>query len=365
MNRNVKKILKLMTLLLILFSLSSCGYKDIDKRFFVVSIGIDESKKRDQKYKVTLKLAVPAADPKSGVPESVVVEEDSTTITGAVRLMKSKIDKELDFSHAKIIVISKEVAENNIKEVLDWFIRRRDIQKVAFLAIGEPSAKEILDIQPKSERVPSNSLFLIFGKTGTESPYIVTEYLFDFWKRLREKGLDPLLPIIEVHDNGELFDVHKSALFNKESLQTTLSTKETKVLRILMNRASKLDVEVKSQEDEQIFIAVDLAKTNIKINKETIDIDVQLEGIVEEATGHMDKSDIPKVKELAEKQVKERVEGLLQKIQKEELDPVGFGLLYRASHSYKNEYEDWLEMYPKIKFNVNVEMTLQGTGLLN
>ncbi|WP_456278608.1 Ger(x)C family spore germination protein [Bacillus sp. AK128] len=361
----IKKWILLMILFVILFSLSSCGYKDIDKRFFVVSIGVDESEKKEQKYKVTLKLAIPTADPKAGEPKFILLEEDSRTITEAVRLMKSRIDKELDFSHAKVIIISKKVAEKNIKEVMDWFLRRRDIQGIAYIAVGDPSAKEILNVQSKGERLPSNSLFLVFADTGTESPYIVTEYLFDLWKRLREKGLDPLLPIIEVHDKGELFEVEKSALFNKERLKITISSHETKTLRMLMNKVSKLDVEVKSGEGEEVFIAIDSSKTGIKINDERVDIDIQLEGIVEEATNNMDKSDIPKVTKLAEKQVKERVENLLQKLQKEELDPIGLGLLYRASNSYENEWEDWQRMYPDIKFNVNIEMTVQGTGLLN
>ncbi len=371
MNRLFVTLSKVALLILLLFALTSCGYKDIDKRAFVVTIGVDKAENKDKKYKVMLKIAIPASDTKAGKPESIVSVHESNSITDAVRMIKTKVDKELDFSHAKAIIFSEEVLQENIGELLDWFIRRRDIQKVAWVGIGKPSAEDIVMLNRKVERLPSNALFMTFGQAGTESVYIVSEYLFDFRKRITEKGLDPILPILELKED-KYFEINQTAVFTNDKLKLTLSSEDTKILNIVLNRIGKVDVAVKENtEDDQesFFIAVDEAKTNYKIEQDSagnpkIKVNVELEGILEEVLMDLPNSSLEELKEMAEKQVKQRVLHLLTKLQEEEVDPIGFGLRYRATSFDEDDYEQWVSMYPKVEFDVNVEMTLQGTGLL-
>ena len=47
---------KNLLILLSCLALSACGFKDIEKRFFVVSIGVDPAKDHSKKYLVSLKL---------------------------------------------------------------------------------------------------------------------------------------------------------------------------------------------------------------------------------------------------------------------------------------------------------------------
>ncbi|QOR67200.1 Ger(x)C family spore germination protein [Cytobacillus suaedae] len=361
----------LVFLILAMFLLTSCGYKDIDKRAFVLTIGVDEGESRDKKYKVLLKIVIPASDTKAGKSEFIVSEHESNSITDAVRMIKTKVDKELDFSHAKVIIFNEAVLHEDLDTLLDWFIRRRDIQKVAWVGIGKPSAEEILKLDRKVEMMPSNSLFLSFGHTGTESVYIVSEYLFDLRKRITEKGLDPILPILEMKDN-KYFEINKAAVFSNEGLKATLNPEETKILNILLNRANKVDVNVKQSGDEDqdlFFIAVDESNTKFEIQQDPnglprVKVTVSMEGILEEVLIDLNKSSLEESKEMAENQVKEKVLKLLLKLQKEEVDPIGFGLRYRATHYNKDDWEQWVSMYPKVEFDVKVEIMLQGTGLL-
>ncbi|WP_246942054.1 Ger(x)C family spore germination protein [Bacillus pinisoli] len=347
-------------------TLSACGYKDIDKRFFVVSIGVDEPKSEENKYRVLLKIAIPSADIKAGDQAFIIIDQESDSISGAVRMAKSQVDKELDFSHAKVILLGESVAKENVKDVMDWFLRRRDIQKISWVGIGKPSVKEVLQLKPKSERLPSNALFLSFGNSGTESAYIISEYLFDFWKRLRERGLDPLLPIIEVNKkDDDVFTINKAALFNKEKMVLTLSPEETKILNILLNHTNKVELSAKREDEEQFHIAIDEAKTDFDItNQDIVRVNVRMEGLIEEVLFDGNKAHLEKSKDLAEEKFKEDVLNLLKKMQKEQLDPLGLGLLYRANHASDDEWERWQEIYPSVEYVVDVEVVVKGTGLL-
>lgn len=353
----------------IVLSLTSCGYKDIDKRAFVVTIGVDQAKSDDKKYKVMLKIAIPTADVKMGEPEFIVSEEESDSISDAVRMIKTKVDKEIDFSHAKAIVFGESVVKDDIEEILDWFIRRRDIQKMAWVGIGKPDAEKILNLKRKVERLPSNSLFLSFGKAGTESVYIVSEYLFDLRKRMTEKGVDPILPILELKED-KYFQIQNAAVLSTNKTGIVLSPEETKIMNLLLNRVKEMDVEVKKQEKVAFFVAVDDADVNYKINLDDnenpkILVNIQMEGIIEEDLSIGEDEKISDYKKMTEEQVKGKVIDLLNKLKKEKLDPIGLGLKYRASSFDKDDWEKWQSLYDKVEFDTNVELTLQGTGLLN
>lgn len=178
---------RLLSVMLVLCLFCGCGFKDIDKRFFVVAIGIDKSEKKDLKYRVTLKLAVPGNNVNLGSAKYELIKQDSNSITEAVRILKSKVDKEFDFGHAKITIMGQSIMEENISETMDWLNRRRDIQLVSWVAVGKPSAEAVLDTRIMHERLPGDSLLLSFGRTGVESGYIVSEYLFDFYRKKKKR----------------------------------------------------------------------------------------------------------------------------------------------------------------------------------
>ena len=68
------------------------------------------------------------------------------------------MDKELDFGHTKMLVFDKKILEKDMKESLDFFIRRRDFQMVSWVAVGKPSAEKVVKVEPDSE-MSGSSLF--------------------------------------------------------------------------------------------------------------------------------------------------------------------------------------------------------------
>jgi spore germination protein KC len=55
---------------------------------------------------------------------------------------------------------------------------------------------------------------------------------------------------------------------------------------------------------------------------------------------------------------------LLKKIQKANVDPMGFGLRYRATHPGNDAWKQWQSIYPTIKFVVNPNIQIEGTGII-
>lgn len=353
-------------ILVSVFLLNGCGFKDIDKRFFVVSIGVDLAKDGPKKYLVSLKFAVPSPT-KDNTNEFAIVTESADSMSEAVRIIKTKVDKEVDFSHAKVIVLGEEVVkEKGNAGIFYWFTRRRDIQAIAWTAIAKPSALDVLKVKPKGESMPSNALLLALGKDGSETPYVISEFMFDMKYKLIERGIDPILPIIEAEKNH--FEINKVGLFNKSHMVLKLDPEETKILNFLRKREEKSANKV-TKGKTTIVIDTQKVKTKYKIytpkgKAPFIKVNVSVEGTLEEATRRVPNEKLSIYEKANEKSLNREVEKVLKKIQKANLDPIGFGLRYRSRHFNNDDWEEWKRIYPAITFKVRTKVQIADTGLI-
>lgn len=363
----MKLIIKLLFIFIISLTLNGCnGFKDIDKRFFVVSVGIDKEKNEEeqQHFIVSLKIVLPSSQPKKEIEQFTILSEKGRTISEAVRTLKSRVDREIEFGQMKVIVFGKAVVQEDITYIMDWFSRREDIQQVAYVSIGDPTAKAILEMQPKQEQIPSNALFLTFGNTGIESPYITTTHLFQFRRNLYEKGIDARLPIVQIEEGTYL--INEASIFLDSKQKIVLPPSKTKLINLLIERYDKIDLTVQ-ENDEYFIISVDHFTMDYQLNSQNvINIEIDIAGIIEESLTHIEMNKLEYYNQLTEKLMARRIQDLLLVLQEHQVDPFGFGLRYRATHfgSEDEKWNNWKNIYPEVSFNVLVNVELEGTGLI-
>ncbi|MBO7748415.1 Ger(x)C family spore germination protein [Paenibacillus sp. MWE-103] len=349
-----------------LSALSGCGFRDIDKRFFVVAMGIDPTDKGAKGYKITLRLAVPSPKVEPGAGKNEFLTMDATSIAEAVRLLKSHVDKELDFGHCKVFVIGEQLARRDYTEILRWLSRRRDVQSIAFMSVGQPDAKTIVEVEPKTERYPGNTLFLMFGKDGTQSSYLVPIYMFDFIRRHEEHGLDPILPVIRADDSG--YAITRIALLNKTKLVDIVSPAETETYSQIRYQDSKSTVAA-VKDGVTMVINVDNIASHYKFanvnGEQVLQLRLNVSGIFEEAPIGVYGENWTELEGIFNAQIAAEIKKFLKKAQRDEVDPFGFGLRYRATHAGTEQtWRDWQRIYPQLKFDVKVKVKIEGTGLV-
>ncbi len=340
------------------------GYKDIDKRFFVVSMGIDEGKSGFL-YEVTLKLALPQADPKAAKNEYLLLKREADSIGAAVAFMKSQVDKEFDFGHMKIIFVGESLAKRNWLTTMDWFFRRRDIQKIAYVAVARPDAATALNIKPMFEDLPSSSFFVAFGDEGSETPYLVTEYLFDLHRRLHERGIDPVVPIVEPYEKQ--FDIQKAYVVTRRGATLALDPQETGLYSMLLNRSERATLTVQ-RERESFSVTADEIKLDYALragSRPSVTVSGTILGTLEVAGETVEPKELGKYEAALEKQMNEDIVSFLKKLRQADVDPFGFGLRYRATHfNNDTEWDDWRKVYPNLDFSSDVRVIMETTGII-
>jgi spore germination protein KC len=347
-------------------ALGGCGFKDIDKRFFIIAVGIDEG--THARYKVSLKLAIPSPKTEPGEAKFQVITQEAETIAEAVRLSKSKVDKEFDFGQAQMIVIGKAFSDDHeLGHMLDWFFRRRDIQMISFMGIGVPDAETVINTKALSERLPGNSLILPFSEEGTETPYLMPVHLFDFYRMWKYKGKDAFLPIIQAEK--ETFVINSVAILKDDYKKLELTPDETLTFNQLSRSYARYIHKLRIQ-NKLVTFTGDRMKVRYRIVTPPggpPEIRFRIWTEVESEDSPLPLFDLPwnELERLVASELKDQMLALLRKFQRSGVDPIGFGLRYRATHHQgDSEFEKWKEMYPEARFVVNVKVQFRGTGVI-
>ncbi|MEK4286119.1 Ger(x)C family spore germination protein [Paenibacillus sp. FSL P4-0502] len=353
----------------LLLLLPGCDFKEIDLRIFVLAIGVDEGTEEGN-FKISLKLAIPQGDVTKIDEKMQILTEESSSISEALRRMKSRVEKELDYSHCKSIILGEEVARKDILHVMDWAVRRRDIQLIINFAIGRPEALQVLKVRPESERIPSNSLILAMSGQGTESPFISSVYSYQLMRNVFEEGIDPILPIIETKGEKE-FLIDKIALLNNEKIKMVLTPNETRLYNLLSRPNLRTNLPAHS-EGIMFQYYTERSSSHYKIvtpeqGKATIRYHIKIKGILEESSSPdlVTHSMLEKIAVAGGKELEVDILALLTKIQASGLDPFGWGLHYGARHfNNDTEMKVWKELYSKLDFQVKADVDIKYSGMI-
>ncbi|MFJ5768730.1 Ger(x)C family spore germination protein [Psychrobacillus sp. NPDC093180] len=368
------KSFKVIVVVVIYFScvsiLAGCGFKDIDKRVFVTGIGVDPSEKVDGGYKVTLKLSLPVASIKSSTgPNYEYLVFEAETLAEAIRILETHTDKVLEFGHTKMIVINEDLLHGNTKDFMDYFVRRSDIQLIAWVAAAKSSAESILRVEPAAESAVSSTLINFFGSSGTDSPFITSTFLYEFRRNMLSDGIDAVVPLVEASEDKKELIVNKSLVIKEETKPLELNAEESKYYNTIVNGMSGFSYKAES-DDLTLIINMERTKIHYKIlmvdeKPTSIEMNVKMVGVIGQSNKNLSLKDLKEYDQIASKTVKKKIKDFLTTVQKENFDPIGFGLRYRSMVLYdKNTISVWQKAYPDLPIDVSVEVELKGTGAI-
>ncbi|MBL4933484.1 Ger(x)C family spore germination protein [Clostridium paridis] len=357
---------------ILLISSGCSSTKEIDKRAFVACIGIDKVEQDMHRFKITLTLALPEKQ----IVDYLNLTAEANTLAEAIDVLKTQSSKDIDFSYAKVILFGKDLATEDLSVAMDWLMRIKEIQTIAFVVVGDPSAKFVLDkraeLQKKSGKnlLSMSSLILAFDGSGVETNYITQVYLFDFYRSMTELGVTPFLPIIKVQQDH--FKINQLALLEKDKslkIKTIFSPDETEIFNMIYNNKNHLRLNITTPQREFV-IRVQNVKHNYSINSANkshpkLQYNVKITGIIAESTTTQVPINLNSCEKLSSEVLEGQILKMLKKLQAENLDPIGFGLRYRSRNwNNSTKFKDWNNLYPSIDYEVNLKMKLESSGLV-
>lgn len=261
---NLSKCIKIFFSLFLCFLLfTGCtGSRHLKDLFIVEGLGIDYY---DNNLSVTLQgLKVNVSNASDTPLGNMVVNTSAsgTTVSNAVNNIAKAVSKRAFFGHNKIIVLSKELAQNDIKNYIDYFLRSEDSRADVAICVSNEKAKFILESKENDANVPSeNILFLINNNEETGQSILVNEN--EFLMLYEDKYSDIYLPVIERKDDESTVKSAGIALFSDNRLAYITNDIETKGFVILNNKAKDVLIQISDEK----FGKIDVKLSNIKCKK--------------------------------------------------------------------------------------------------
>lgn len=313
-----------------------------------------------------------------------LINGEGKTINGATEDAEHAYVSRLVPGKLKLMVFGEESAEKGILPYLDAQARDPRVPDLMYLAIGKPTAKEILTVDEKDISTDVGQFLYSLIENHSTDHNIPRKSLQDFLRIYYDTGQDNVLPIFEVKEK-----IPKQvgvALFKGDQMVGELTNDEIVLINLMDRHVKDATLELtlpieplkdflekrEQQHDRNnldIAFVINSGKSRTKIidiEKPTFETNTKIKLRLMEQSAGVKLSD-PKAVQTLETEIKKELEDrfnkLLKKLKEYESDPFGYGRYYHRTRKGQDlTVEEWREKYPNIevKFNVDVEIIRHG-----
>lgn len=201
------KRFKIIPAIFLIFLLSGCMGAEPNDIAYVAAMGFDKADSGN--YKVTIQFAKPnqisgGASEEGGSGKEIVenIAVEAPNIYSAINIANNIISKKFSLSHAKLMVFSKEVAEDGLDNIMETFIRSYEIRPDIYLAVAPDGAENYLsEVKPVIEVNPAKYYQLTYEQKGGTG--IPKNTALDFYFCENSMYRDGVLPIAGVMQTEE------------------------------------------------------------------------------------------------------------------------------------------------------------------
>lgn len=405
-----------MIITVLLFTTGCYDRIEVDELVYVVSMGIDIG--TSDNLRITLFFSVPISvgvGPEPGEIEksTTMVTVEAPTIYEGVNIINSIIGKKINFSHAKLIIISKAMAERGVEKFINTFNKFREFRPDTFIGVSRGTAEEFLkETKPILEVNPAKYFELIM-ESYKYTGFAVGSRLEDFYKRMKCTCNEPVAILLDVNkiessdDFGKLssntqmensksdrnykageipvnFDNKANgmglAVFKGDKLIGELGGMETLSFLMVTNMLNRVFYSIpepgKIDSEHENYVSLrfkQARKTSIKVEMKdevpNITIEVFLEGDILSVDSEKDYSigeDLKELEEFAAQYIKEEIENLMEKTVREFKSDI-----CATGKSLKRKFllwDDWISFnwpakYEKAEIEVKTKVSVRRSGI--
>ncbi|MED0656272.1 Ger(x)C family spore germination protein [Anoxybacillus ayderensis] len=353
--------------ILCFFIATGCGMKtQLDELTLALTVGLDEGKNGN--------LLIYSISPVFN-KEAKNIYEVIRTVGMTPRDGRSKANA---FASGKIvggkaqnIIVSKTLAKKlDMFSYLDVFYRDPKNSTTANFIVFDGPLKDLMYVRLNDKPRLSVAIrdVILTAHVGKQTTKI---NMLDFRRLSLDRAQTSFAPILKVH-KGDLV-AGGIALFNEQRKYVgSLSQKESPYFAILKKNvkpATSLTFQTKKQK-EYVSISVEHGdfsyKPSFRNGAFHFDVRMKLGVIVTESTTYIDmKKEKKKVEKWLAKEIQKQLESVVKKMQKYEVDPVGFGLYARA-YEYKQfqKVKSWPKAFAKAKIDIHPTVEIISYGVL-
>jgi len=378
------KILLLIPLLLLI---TGCwNYHELNELAIVTSMAIDLTDDGD--YKVSVLVANgknSQTNNREGQSQTVVYSGTGDTISRAFKEINLQIPKIPYIGHLGVVVVSEEVAEKGMRNVLDYLLRNPESVKRFYLIMAkDDSAEEVIEVLSPLETFPGQSITTNIAISNEQEAISTVITYSKFVEHLLQKGKEPTLPTISISGKAEKGSSNKNlesseiktktklgpiALFKDDKVVYTATDSESRGINIITGQIDEMIIE-SDCDDGNIVVNLTGVSSKIRVKlknkKPVVTVNVSSEGEIQEVTCKKNIQENKVILELEsqiEKKLKKKLKKAVKITKEYGTDVFGIGnLFYKKYPDYFNKLDSWSDVYKDVEFKYDIDIKLNTKG---
>lgn len=381
---------KLLITLSFCFFLTGCwNYRELNQLSISTGMSID---KEEDGYRVGMLISNAQkiqGNSKEGESQTIVLDGKGKTILEAIKNIELTSPKELYIRHLLVVVVSEEIAEEGMNQVLDYLFREPQSRKMFYLILARDcKAKDTLKILSPLEAFPSQNIAINIKETNKLQATMTEVSYNSFLQTLLEPGKDPYVNSVSIEgdvEKGEKEDNLKQTepdttikmgtigIFKNDKLVGWTTKDESRGINLLTGNINFMYLTFDYQ-DNPISISLPSVKTKteVKLSKQkpVINLSITGSGNINEINQNIDlenPKEIEKIEKSTEKELKKYINKALKVAHKYQSDIFGFGSMIHKSNpkTWKKVEKNWNESgFLELEVKIKVDIILEHKGSL-
>ncbi|MCA1032578.1 Ger(x)C family spore germination protein [Bacillus timonensis] len=367
----MKRILLLAIFLPTILLLSGCwDQTDITKFHIVTGVGIDFDS--DSNYELTVQTLIPSKTKEKNHQQQTFTAK-GLTIYDAIDKLTTNSPKPLSYKQLQMLVVSKDVAEQGLNEVVDYFRREPTTRIKMKMFVSQSEPKELLSYKfnDSSATVKDISQSL---RRKSEYGYVHDITFYQYIDKLLSHTTHPILPIIKLENDS--IETEGTALFKNGKMVGSLTGEETKAFQRLAEgliEASYTFSYLNKHHNMRDYVTVSVQDSKVKIEFDptplpTARILISEKALLREVRNSIPLNDenIAVIEKSYANQIIYDTNLLLAKFQLLGLDLVNFSSTVAKSDAktYREQLENWDEYFRQVQFEVLTKPKLVENGMI-
>ena len=356
--------------------LTGCwNYKEIDQLAIAAGVAVD--KNADDTLHITIEVVNISGDGKTTY-ESKYVESDGDTIFEAVRKAIAREGRKIYWSHAKVAIISEELAREDILKYLDFLFRDAETREDTWLLISrEKTAGEILHSKGMLNPIVSFQIddTMRAQKSISRFPFIEQ---YEFFDRIFYKHVSAILPAVQlVEQHGKKTPlIGGTAIFKRQKLIGFLNEEDTIEMLWLRDEVEGGIEVIKNISGAKENVSLEIFKSKSKIiplmqegvlkMKVEIDLDVGI-GEIMGSTDFISSPGNQKLVKAAEDKIEKDIKKVYTIVRdKYNADIFGFGrrVEMKMPRVWNQIKDDWDNFFVELEIDVDVNVKIRGSATI-
>lgn len=258
-------------------------------KLIVLNIAVD---KIDEQYELSLQYLIPQ-NGNNFEEKTDITSAIAPNIASAIEKIEMNVGKSVGISHTNCLILSKAILEDEVFEIIDYFIRDKALGNYTVLLGAEGSAKDLLTISSQPQNISLNSLSKIIlynDEYNFEKSSTIQRFLMGYYSKSKTSNI-LMLSTKENKDatqqdnsqsqsnnssdtsqstnNKSIINDDKSSIFYDGKFITTIEGEEEKGFALINSPIKHATITLSNINDEYYTDArvnVNIEKTKIKRN---------------------------------------------------------------------------------------------------